>query len=262
MPAGMCRGRPGPGMPGDGWLRSGGVTDGTREGRSRQRTLRRLSRSATTRGSAGALPSRQLRRRGQAALDRLLDAAEDVFGRKGYHESTVADIVAASGMARTTFYEYFATKEDLFRAVLADVAGQMRAHAASLEPIQPGPDAQDGLRAWLARFVALYAEHRSLLRVWTEAEVAGTDLGSLGREVLGEVAGRFADAVRSGRPATGRPRHAADPDIAALALVAMIERVNYYAAVGLLDVSDDELVDGLSAIVHGALIEGPVARRG
>ena len=38
-----------------------------------------------------------------------------------------------------TFYLYFANKEDLFRALVAEVADEMQALAEALGPLTPGP---------------------------------------------------------------------------------------------------------------------------
>ena len=44
---------------------------------------------------------------------RLVEVAGDVFARLGYSATTHADLAAAAGIGRTTFYEYFESKEDL-----------------------------------------------------------------------------------------------------------------------------------------------------
>jgi len=199
------------------------------------------------RGTGGALPDRQLRRRGREALARLFDAAEEVFADQGYHAARIEDVVARSGMARTTFYEYFAGKDDLFAAMVADIAAAMRDHAATLGPIRRGARGRAALRTWLDGFLGLYAEHAPLLRIWTEAEVADTGLGSLGTELLAEVSGRMAEAVRAGAGAD------VDPEVAGLAFVAMVERVGYYAAAGLLEADRSSLVDTLTDVIHTAL---------
>lgn len=45
--------------------------------------------------------------------DAMLDAARDLIGELGYEAMSHADITAAVGMGRTTFYEHFASKEDM-----------------------------------------------------------------------------------------------------------------------------------------------------
>jgi AcrR family transcriptional regulator len=205
------------------------------------------------RGVGGALPDRALRRRGRLALERLFTAAEEVFARQGYHEARIEDIVVRSGMARTTFYDYFGGKEDLLRAVLADVADELRSHAATLPPLRRGVQGRAALREWFGGYVDIWERHAELLRIWVEAEVTGTDLGALAADVFGEVEHRFAEALRAGSAGGASAALDVVVDVTALALVAMIERVTYYATVGFLAASADELADGLTGIVHDAL---------
>ncbi|MGE2692425.1 TetR/AcrR family transcriptional regulator [Mycolicibacterium pulveris] len=47
----------------------------------------------------------------------LLDAAENVFGEKGFTAATLDDIAYAAGYTKGAIYKHFATKEDLFLAV-------------------------------------------------------------------------------------------------------------------------------------------------
>lgn len=44
---------------------------------------------------------------------RLIETAGAVFERLGYSAATHADLAAAAGIGRTTFYEYYESKEDL-----------------------------------------------------------------------------------------------------------------------------------------------------
>jgi AcrR family transcriptional regulator len=47
----------------------------------------------------------------------LLDAAEEVFGEKGFVAATLDDIAYAAGYTKGAIYKHFSTKEDLFLAV-------------------------------------------------------------------------------------------------------------------------------------------------
>jgi AcrR family transcriptional regulator len=48
----------------------------------------------------------------------ILVASQEVFGTKGYHQATVADIITAAEVSRGTFYLYFKSKAQVFHAVL------------------------------------------------------------------------------------------------------------------------------------------------
>ena len=54
----------------------------------------------------------------QVRRQQILDAAIKVFAEKGYKTAAIADIIDEVGVARGTFYLYFKSKADVFRAIL------------------------------------------------------------------------------------------------------------------------------------------------
>lgn len=56
----------------------------------------------------------------EATRQALFVAAQDLFARQGYVETSLADIAAHAGIGRTTFYDYFTGKEDLLAALVED----------------------------------------------------------------------------------------------------------------------------------------------
>jgi AcrR family transcriptional regulator len=229
--------------------------------RSRPAAARRNSsgrRGATGDGRAHAaaiqlgtpVQGRELRARGKRTMRKLLDAGVEIFAQRGFHAARVDDIVKLAKTSHGTFYLYFSNKEELFRALAQEVAGEMIMLADSLPPIDPGPEGRAELRAWLARFVEVYEHYGPVIRAWTEAEIGGSEFGRLGTDVLTEFS----------RVLTGRIRRSSSPDInpqiAALAVVAMIERFNYYVLSRQVDVSRDEMLDTLATVTHAGLFGG------
>lgn len=53
----------------------------------------------------------------QSIVDQLLDGAMQEFARHGFVKTSMADIAKASGISRTSLYNYFAAKEDVFKAL-------------------------------------------------------------------------------------------------------------------------------------------------
>ena len=47
----------------------------------------------------------------------ILDAAGQVFARKGYTNARIIEVAEAASVGKGTIYEYFRSKEDLFFAV-------------------------------------------------------------------------------------------------------------------------------------------------
>ncbi len=57
--------------------------------------------------------------------EEILSAARKVFSIKGYHASSVADILAEAGIARGTFYLYFPSKRTIFDELLEGMVSQI-----------------------------------------------------------------------------------------------------------------------------------------
>jgi AcrR family transcriptional regulator len=57
---------------------------------------------------------------------KLLSAARKVFAEKGLGASTARDIVRETDLATGTFYNYFESKEEVFTALIAELAGKAR----------------------------------------------------------------------------------------------------------------------------------------
>jgi AcrR family transcriptional regulator len=76
--------------------------------------------------------------RGRRTLRKLLDAAAEEFGEKGFHEASVSSITRRAGVALGSFYTYFDSKDALFRALVADIANTILAAAAMLQRQQAG----------------------------------------------------------------------------------------------------------------------------
>jgi AcrR family transcriptional regulator len=52
-------------------------------------------------------------RKKQETRQRLLESAWDLFGDKGYDQTTVAEITERADVAKGTFFNYFSTKEEI-----------------------------------------------------------------------------------------------------------------------------------------------------
>lgn len=72
-----------------------------------------------TQGSTEALSRREEKKKGNRKA--LIKAAEELFIEKGLEQTTIADIIGRSGLARGTFYNYFGKKEDVWRYLLMKI---------------------------------------------------------------------------------------------------------------------------------------------
>src|ERR671913_1147236 len=58
----------------------------------------------------------------------VVDAARRVFAREGYNGATIERVAREAGTARSSVYELFQGKEDLFVAVVEDAAERVVGH--------------------------------------------------------------------------------------------------------------------------------------
>ena len=56
--------------------------------------------------------------KGEGNRQRIIEAADGLFYRRGYNQTSFQDISEATGIPRGNFYYYFKTKEDILNAVV------------------------------------------------------------------------------------------------------------------------------------------------
>lgn len=123
--------------------------------------------------------------------ERILEAALDVFARKGYHGASVDDIVRASATSKGAVYHHFPNKEAVFLALVDDFAARLAAAVAAAVGARHGalPKVEGALVAALATF----ADNERLARLILLEAVS---LGPLYQAKRSEVAGRFAALIQ------------------------------------------------------------------
>src|SRR5207302_7135883 len=115
-------------------------------------------RPAGARGAAApdAAATREMRAQGRKTMRRLLDAGMRVFADRGYHAARVDDIVRAARTSHGTFYLYFASKEDLLRALAVECAQEWTELAGAVGPVGRDESGFEELRRFLGAFLDTY----------------------------------------------------------------------------------------------------------
>jgi AcrR family transcriptional regulator len=154
---------------------------------------------------------RTLREQGRLLRERLLAGAVDVFVGRGYHDTRVDDIVDAAGVSHGSFYRYFANKEELFRELAASAANAM------LDLLDQLTDADSGARQdWAEQWFDTYAGNGAIFGIWAEQSPGAEDFGGLGTDVAMAVRNRLSGLLAG--------RSGGDPDVDAIAMLALLEQ--------------------------------------
>jgi AcrR family transcriptional regulator len=107
--------------------------------------------------------------RGQRTQQRILDAALEVFGERGFDRCSIDPIAERAGCSRAAFYQYFSSKEDVFRHLTGQVARQLDASTEALGPLTPDGTGWSALRAWVARHADIYSRYEPVFHAFQAA---------------------------------------------------------------------------------------------
>jgi AcrR family transcriptional regulator len=106
--------------------------------------------------------------RGRETRQKILAAAEKVFGEMGFHDASVSRIVQEAGVGQGTFYLYFPSKRDVFVAVVDYLADELR---REIRPAVAGFTARAQVeRAGFRAFFQFVAKHPLSYRIVRQAE--------------------------------------------------------------------------------------------
>ena len=114
------------------------------------------------------------RTKGEMTKQKLLDVAEEIFGNKGYYNTSVAEITVRAEVAMGTFYVYFPSKLEIYRELVRQLTSEVR---FEIQKKVAGLDNRlDIEREGLKAFLAYVYKNRNLYRIIREAESVDLDL--------------------------------------------------------------------------------------
>lgn len=93
----------------------------------------------------------------------ILDASLEVFTARGFHEATMDEIAATSGVAKGTLYRYFASKEDLLEQLLAGTSAKIMERFSGV--FSKSDDVLEQIQLFIEDWVAFIEENHALYRL-------------------------------------------------------------------------------------------------
>lgn len=177
-----------------------------------------------------------------ARRERLLDAALELYGTRGYVGTGVKDVCRAAGLTDRYFYESFRNSEELFTAAFdRTTEGLLALVAEAVAAAEPAPEPQ--ARAAIGAFVAALAEDpRKARLIFLERAAAGAEAERHMRGTLRLFAALVAETAR---PYLRKDASERDVQMGSLSIVGAIERVMIEWQEGELEASIGQVVDYL-----------------
>jgi AcrR family transcriptional regulator len=225
-----------------------------------------MAKATRSAGPDSAPSRREARRLLQQDVSRtqLLDAAEEVFGQRGFHESTLRQVAELAEFAVGSVYTFFESKDDLFRQIFVRRGEEFMPGLRAVLDDEAGgaaPDPVAQLHALVDFEVGFFRAHPRFGRLYlrySNASVLSADhevdavIRERYEEAMGLQAGLFARGQAAGALRRG------DPEVLARLFSGLVAA--YQAADPAVMTDDDDSerypLDELHALVEAAFVEG------
>ncbi|WP_063006349.1 TetR/AcrR family transcriptional regulator [Nocardia salmonicida] len=180
----------------------------------------------------------------------LKDAARQVFAEHGYLNAKITDITTAAGRAAGSFYNHFASKEELLQALLRDMAVASDERAA--DPEHNGDFTDPAAVRYHVRGYWIFArEHASVLRAIGQAALVSPDfariIAGFGAEQRADIADHVADFPERGLRLPGTV------DASLAMMFAAVDGMLRMVEDGSVTLDDEEAIESITRFVYRGL---------
>lgn len=152
------------------------------------------------------------------------EAAAALFAERGFHVTSVTDVIARAGISRGTFYLYFESKEAVFLSLLARFTRDIIRAVQVVDPNGPNPTGE--IAQNLERVVNVVFDNPDLTRlVFQQSLGVDDDVDAELRRLYDFLHEMLEGALQNGARA-GLTRHVNEP-LVATALIGGIKEVFY-----------------------------------
>jgi AcrR family transcriptional regulator len=183
--------------------------------------------------------------RGEATRRKLLAAAEEEFGDKGFHAASVSSITTRAGVGQGTFYLYFHSKEEIFVTLVREIGRKLRKQMTGIATDNGGRIEAE--RQSLQAFLEFTQKHPGLYRIVQEAQFVDEAVFREYYERLAKSCSEgLQEAVQRGEIAPG------DTDARAWALMGIGHFLGMYWCLWQGKMPDSHIIDDVMRMVsHG-----------
>lgn len=194
------------------------------------------------------------RRKAEVTREKLIDAARLVFSRDHYQNARIVDICAEAGKAVGVFYRYFNDKQELLAACIDQFLDDLTRSSPTAYDFEK--NALASIENSTSLYWEKYRQYYGVVAGLFEIGMINPDIADLWCKIREDGMKRFAFRIRK-QQAVGKCLDL-DPDIAASALMSMLEFSCYNWNTRRLDFRDHAVEDGkavanLFALIRNAL---------
>ncbi|MCB9461456.1 MAG: TetR/AcrR family transcriptional regulator [Anaerolineaceae bacterium] len=128
----------------------------------------------------------------QKTRERILDAALDVFSRKGYYDTRMDEIVEEASASKGSIYFHFPNKEKLFMALVEKFAALLERNVS--EAIAQEPQGMARVQVALQSVLETFGKYRRPAKILL---VQAVGLGNVFEKTRMQMTDRFAELIKT-----------------------------------------------------------------
>jgi TetR/AcrR family transcriptional regulator len=195
---------------------------------------------------------------GEDRRRQLLDIAIDLFSQRGFSGTTTREIAQAAGVTEAIIFRHFATKQDLYAAILdhATASSGMEKWLAEVEACFERDDDRGLFRLIVARVLEVHRTEPRFERLMLHASLEGHELAVMHRnQIMASIGVKLHDYIER-RQEAGALR-ACDPRTIIFAIVGMaqyfgMQKYMYQRPKALQ--SDEEITETFASILMNGIL--------
>jgi TetR/AcrR family transcriptional regulator len=188
-----------------------------------------------------------------ARRSQLIEAAMDLFSSKGFAGTTTKEIALAAGVSEAIIFRHFATKRDLYTAIIEHNIHSTGARQAmaGIEACMKRRDDEGLFRLIAKEMIEGHRKDARFEKLMLHASLEGHELATIYRREFGLPIFASLRAYLDRRQRSGALRHI---DSGAM-IVAIAGMANYYAlnAENGLNMKDDQIVEAFTRIMMNGI---------
>jgi TetR/AcrR family transcriptional regulator len=125
---------------------------------------------------------------GESRRKQLIEVAIDLFSKKGFSGTTTKEIAASAGVTEAVIFRHFATKEQLYQAIIDFRVGASGTSQrfAEMKAFMDANDDEQFFRSLLQAVIEIHRQDQKFERLMLYAALEGNELALLYKRTLKE----------------------------------------------------------------------------
>ncbi|MET0865195.1 MAG: TetR/AcrR family transcriptional regulator, partial [Nakamurella sp.] len=184
---------------------------------------------------------------GVRARREIVEAARELFGRKGYMGTTVEAIGEATGRSGAAVYQYFEGKVEIFEAFMRESTAELITLGEQFPVLTDDSSGVQALQVWVGDLMQVFLRHKGTFLGWAQVQFNEPKLAAIGQANLK----RFQQSIVERLVASGA--HPPTPGVVPVGILSFTQWSLFMYVAQRPEFSQERLERAVAATLHAYL---------